>query len=867
MAGRCKKRAFQVVLIGSCALEALSPCFQCPGRGTTLHRLEVRSSTEYKMRSSMAAAKKASRSRQGRQPARKLPVWGSSRPGSVSLVSGLVCIAVWNIFGSGPEEKEKDKMAHKMDQDLRKFLLQALPEQPEQPKRTTDWWPSWLGAFWPGEKEKKEEKRRSEGNRKVGNDIETYLAAVKSSVFAAILGTTGQEAQAPVTPPKDSAPFLGMELPNPEGWLDSARDAAAAAAATISGAGQERVEEPSKEPAKEQEWWESARDAVMGKPDSLPEPNEKTADPEAKGASGLKPAAAKAPPQVVEERPFPTVPGMEAATLIVRVDIEANKSKAVAADAAQGVAALMAKSGGQILESMGQEGWKVVEIDAKAGLYDLSLPAVRYEMAGGVITIPAPLFRATIFDTFRRDGDAMERLQGDLVLQNGKDIFTLELGFPFRTSFKISAAGWTRARVGWEQDAISASNYVEVGIQLPRIPGLSPLLEYFVKNYGTESTMQCAVALSKGADRLPRPLQEAAKQEEEENKDESQEWWAIARDSALSLGTSGGQALGALRLPFSEEERDDSPPSPASSSTSPAPKREEVFVEELLQLPPPLVPGMDAANLMVQADIDPQKSPAKQGRKAVERLMRLDCGAVLSMLGSEGWTVQEIDKSQGIFELSLPAVRVDLPGAVVTIPRPCFRATMRNSYKRTGSFTERLVGDLVLQNGKDILTLTLSLPFSPKFTISAAGWTRASIGWEDDEISVSNSVEVGLQAPGVPGLQSILQLFVRNYGEQATRECADCLARSADQLPQDALSEAQSWFAAGVEAVAENVGQGWEAVLESMPKIPGRQDDSSDPHQGPGPTGAKRDTPLSKAAEFFPAAVADFVSQQSDSKR
>lgn len=70
-----------------------------------------------------------------------------------------------------------------------------------------------------------------------------------------------------------------------------------------------------------------------------------------------------------------------------------------------------------------------------------------------------------------------ERLEGDLVLQNGEGIFTLQLGFPFRTKLKpqaflrlrrpslpklqrtifsktfflrlcISAAGWTRATVG-----------------------------------------------------------------------------------------------------------------------------------------------------------------------------------------------------------------------------------------------------------------------------------------------------------------------------------------------------------------------------------------------------------------------------------
>ena len=60
-----------------------------------------------------------------------------------------------------------------------------------------------------------------------------------------------------------------------------------------------------------------------------------------------------------------------------------------------------------------------------------------------------------------------DRIEGDLVLQNGENIFTLQLGFPFRSKqgpnshlldlalphsaalrLTISAAGWTRATVG-----------------------------------------------------------------------------------------------------------------------------------------------------------------------------------------------------------------------------------------------------------------------------------------------------------------------------------------------------------------------------------------------------------------------------------
>ncbi|CAK9004607.1 Calcium-dependent protein kinase 16 [Durusdinium trenchii] len=83
----------------------------------------------------------------------------------------------------------------------------------------------------------------------------------------------------------------------------------------------------------------------------------------------------------------------------------------------------------------------------------------------------APRFLTKLRDksgTFSQFEVGRERLEGDLVLQNGENIFTLQLGFPFRTKLTISAAGWTRAKVGFEGDEILSSNYVEVGIQLPK---------------------------------------------------------------------------------------------------------------------------------------------------------------------------------------------------------------------------------------------------------------------------------------------------------------------------------------------------------------------------------------------------------------
>ncbi|CAE7509285.1 CPK16, partial [Symbiodinium pilosum] len=38
----------------------------------------------------------------------------------------------------------------------------------------------------------------------------------------------------------------------------------------------------------------------------------------------------------------------------------------------------------------------------------------------------------------------------------------------------------------WKGDEIVATNYVEVGIKLPKVPGLTNIMEFFVKSYGTQ---------------------------------------------------------------------------------------------------------------------------------------------------------------------------------------------------------------------------------------------------------------------------------------------------------------------------------------------------------------------------------------------
>jgi len=210
------------------------------------------------------------------------------------------------------------------------------------------------------------------------------------------------------------------------------------------------------------------------------------------------------PESEAEPHPLPDVPGIADANMVVRVEIE--PKAALAESGAEGVARFMNRGDRTVLEAMAQSGWEVKVVDEQAGLYMLSLPSVNYDVMGASISIPAPRFLTAFRDMRGRGataGSAKVRAEGDLVLQNGEDIFTLELGFPFRTRLQLSAAGWTRAAISWDGDKAYASNYVEVGVQIPKVPGLSSILEYFVKNYGEESTLACALALARAADNQP----------------------------------------------------------------------------------------------------------------------------------------------------------------------------------------------------------------------------------------------------------------------------------------------------------------------------------------------------------------------------
>lgn len=422
---------------------------------------------------------------------------------------------------------------------------EEVPEHGETDsiRRSISEW--WENLSLPGQSDSKRKRRRehNEESPASGEDAESgifnILASVKTSVVAAVMGTGRAEenkAQEEATKePKESLAQFLPEFPAPGlfGPQDADPDG-------------EAKEESTEKEEESEDWWQNAQAALgMTQKDEEPEQakleeeqpveeekNRKEEEEEEQPAEDEEVVATseaqeeeedmqveqkeeeevkaeerdEALVEQQEERPPPEAPGMEDANLIVRVDIEPKKQKV--SKGAKAIENLMSKSDREVLEAMAQEGWEVEVVDESKGLYMLSLPPVLYEVMGTSVSIPAPRFLTKLRDSRGRTSKFKERLEGDLVLQNGEGIFTLQLGFPFRTKLCISAAGWTRAKVGFEGDEILSSNFVEVGIQLPKVPGLTNIMEYFVKNYGTQSTQECTDALARAAERLPEtPLQ------------------------------------------------------------------------------------------------------------------------------------------------------------------------------------------------------------------------------------------------------------------------------------------------------------------------------------------------------------------------
>ncbi|CAE7774834.1 CPK16, partial [Symbiodinium sp. CCMP2456] len=416
--------------------------------------------------------------------------------------------------------------------------------------------------------------------------ILNILASVKTSVVAAVLGTgsgRSDEDEDNKDPPveEEGSEDWWQSAQAALGMADDSDKAESPAAMTeepeeVSAALPQRQEEEAAEEPLELEA-EPVLEAVDVPEDADPQEDEPPPEPLAE----------------VEVLPPPEVPGMEDANLVVSVEIDEKKQKVLKAGE-EGAENLMAGSNRQILEAMAQEGWEVEVVNESENLYMLSLPPVLYEVMGSTISIPAPKFLTKLRDTrgTPTSGPYQGRMEGDLVLQNGEGIFTLQLGFPFRSTLSISAAGWTRAQISWKGDEIVATNYVEVGIKLPKVPGLTNIMEYFVKSYGTQSTQDCTDALARAAE-VARPPETPLQIVEEKVKE-------------LFTPLTGPEPEEAETQP----ETDAVDPVevgltlPSIAEAEPASPEEQASSEDPL---PPVVPGMEEANLVVRVKIDPKR--------------------------------------------------------------------------------------------------------------------------------------------------------------------------------------------------------------------------------------------------------------------
>ena len=54
--------------------------------------------------------------------------------------------------------------------------------------------------------------------------------------------------------------------------------------------------------------------------------------------------------------------------------------------------------------------------------------------------------------------------------QSYEGLMKVELPFPFKGSFTVSAAGWSRCQIGWNGRDIGMSSDIELGLQVPKAP-------------------------------------------------------------------------------------------------------------------------------------------------------------------------------------------------------------------------------------------------------------------------------------------------------------------------------------------------------------------------------------------------------------
>jgi len=194
---------------------------------------------------------------------------------------------------------------------------------------------------------------------------------------------------------------------------------------------------------------------------------------------------------------LPEVPGMAEANLTVSAECDSQEVEPTSQQ--PGASVLMEQDSGTILASMAQDGWEVKPVDGTTDQFEIFLPSVDFGLPMGSVSIPQPRFLTTIYDTYRTTEDGEERLTGDLVLMNGDDILTVSLGW---TTLKLSAAGLARAHIGRHADAVYLRADVDIGMRIPKVPGLTKIMQLFVKSYANKSTFDCATALAKGADKI-----------------------------------------------------------------------------------------------------------------------------------------------------------------------------------------------------------------------------------------------------------------------------------------------------------------------------------------------------------------------------
>lgn len=214
-------------------------------------------------------------------------------------------------------------------------------------------------------------------------------------------------------------------------------------------------------------------------------------------------------------------------------------------------------------------------------------------------------------------------------------------------------------------------------------------------------------------------------------------------------------------------------------------------------------PGMDQANLVVTVGCDRQSVAPASKKEGVARLLNKSCGDILAAMAQDGWRVEPKNTAEGIYSMFLPSVKVDFPIGSVSIPSPEFECRVRDSFETSSEEEEqRLVGELVLQNGSEILSVNLTFPFSTTFSVSAAGVAFARIGRIGDQVYLQADVKMGLQIPKVPGIVKVMQVFVRNYAKQSTYDCAVALSKAADKTELSAESTEKTGVAVATAAAA-----------------------------------------------------------------